>query len=80
MKLHVKNSEGFGLKLWLPTALLKSKFIIKSIKKHSEADIDELLNSLPLIYNALKEHIKKNGHFVLVDVESSDGDRVFIRL
>lgn len=80
MKLHIKDSKGFGFKLWLPTSLLKSKFIIKNIKKYGGADIEPLINSLPTINKVLKEYIKKNGHFVLVDIKSSDGDKVFIKI
>ena len=80
MKIHVKSSDGHKIKLWLPTSLLKSKFILNNIKKHGETDIDPLMNSLPIIYKTLKTYIKKHGHFTLVDIESSDGDKVFIKV
>lgn len=79
MKLHIKASEGFRLNLWLPTSLLKSKFVITHIKKHV-AGIEPLMNTLPLVYKALEKHIKKNGHFVLIDIESSNGDKFFIKV
>lgn len=80
MKLHIKGSDKFGFKIWLPTSLLKSKFVIKNIKKHSGTNIEPFINSLPIIYRALKQYIKKNGHFVLVDIESSDGYKIFIKV
>ncbi len=80
MKIHIKDSNGLGFKLWLPTSLLKSWFIINKLKKYGGIDIEPLINSLPIIYTALKEYIKKNGHFILVDIESSDGDKVFIKV
>ena len=81
MKIHIKDSDGFGFKLWLPTSLLKSKFIIKSIKKYGRIDDNEaFMNSLPIIHKSLKEYIKKNGHFVLFDIESSDGDKISIKV
>ena len=80
MKIHIKDSEGLGFKLWLPTSLLKSKFIINKLKKYGGIDIEPLINSLPIIYTALKEYIMKNGHFIFVDIESSDEDKVFIKV
>ena len=80
MKIHIKSNDGYGIKLWLPTSLLKSKFIIKNIKKHGGIDIEPLMNLLPKIYKTLKAYIKKHGHFTLVDVRSSDGDKVIIKV
>ena len=80
MKIHIKSNDGYGIKLWLPTSLLKSKFILKNIKKHSGIDIEPLMNLLPKIYKTLKIYTKKHGHFTLVDVRSSDGDKVIIKV
>ena len=80
MKIHIKDSDGFGFKLWLPTSILKSKFILNQFKKYGGIDIEPLINSSPIIYTALKEYIMKNGHFIFVDIESSDGNKVFIKV
>ena len=80
MKLYIKESKGYGLKLWAPTTLLKSKFLIRNIKKHGATDIEPLMDLLPIIYKELKEYIKQNGHFVLLDTKSSDGDEVVIKV
>ena len=81
MRLRIKDSKGLGFILWLPTSLLKSKFIIKSIKRYGGIDdIEPFINLSPIIHKALKEYIKKNVHFVLVDIESSDGDKVSIEV
>lgn len=80
MKIHIKSNDGYGIKLWLPTSSLKSKFILKNIKKYGGIDIDPLMNLLPKIYKTLKTYIKKHGHFTLVDVRSSDGDKVIIKV
>ena len=80
MKIHIKSNDGYGIKLWLPTSLLKSKFILKNIKKYGGIDIEPLINSLPKINKTLKTYIKKHGHFTLVDVRSSDGDKVIIKV
>ena len=80
MKIHIKSNDGYGIKLWLPTSLLKSKFILKNIKKHSGIDIEPLMNLLPKINKTLKTYIKKHGHFTVVDVRSSNGDKVIIKV
>ena len=53
---------------------------LKNIKKYGGIDIEPLINSSPIIYTALKEYIMKNGHFIFVDIESSDGNKVFIKV
>ena len=80
MKIHIKSNDGYGIKLWLPTSLLKSKFILKNIKKYGGIDIEPVMNLLPKINKTLKTYIKKHGHFTIVDVRSSDGDKVIIKV
>ena len=80
MTLKIKDSKGFGFTLWLPTSLLKCKFILKKINKHSDTDIDQFIALLPTINKSLKEYIKKNGHFVLVDVKNAEGETVVIKV
>ena len=57
-----------------------SEYTRQAIKKYGVIDIEPLINSLPIIYTALKEYIMKNGHFIFVDIESSDGNKVFIKV
>ena len=80
MKIHIKSNDGYGIKLWIPTSLLKSKFILKNIKKHGGIDIEPLMILLPKINKTLKAYIKKHGHFTLIDVRSSDGDKVIVKV
>ena len=80
MRLYIKSGNGFGWNLWLPTALIKSRFVIKCIKKYGGADIAVLTNLSSATYKALKEYVKQNGHFVLLDVKSSDGEEVLLKI
>lgn len=80
MQIHINSDEGYKIKLWLPTSLLRSKILIKIIKKKGGIDINPLMDMLPIIYKTLKKYIKKYGHFVLVDIESNDGNKVFIKV
>lgn len=80
MKIYIKSNDGCGIHLCLPTALLKSKFILKKIKKYHGIDIEPLMNLLPKINKALKAYIKKYGHFTLIDICDSSGDKVIIKV
>ena len=59
MKIHIKSNDGYGIKLWIPTSLLKSKFILKNIKKYGGIDIEPLMILFPKINKSLKAYIKK---------------------
>lgn len=87
MKIRIK-ADGHNINLWLPNSLLKSRFvygIIKSsVKRNAKNEED---NQIPLthkqlveMYNVIKQCVKVNGHFNLVDVESHDGEKVLIRI
>ena len=80
MKLHIKSNEGYNIRLWLPTCLLKSKLIYKALLKTGGNSLLPLIDLLPKYYNHLRKYIKNNGHFVLVDIISADGDNVKIKL
>ena len=80
MTLRINDNKGFKFTLWLPTSLLKSKLVLKNIKKHCDANIDPLIDLLPIIYKSLKSHIKKKDHFVLVEIKNSDGDTIIIKV
>ena len=68
--------ERFKINLFLPTSLIKSKFIWNQVLKYGGINIDKEV--MKKAYKVLKDYIKENGHFVLVHVVSSDGDIVKI--
>ena len=80
MKIYINSSEGYKFKFWVPTSFLKSKLIVKCLVKYGGKSIDSILNYLPLMYKVFKEYIKRNGHFILIDVVSSEGDKVLIKV
>ena len=85
MRIYIKSNDGHGIKLWFPTSLLKSKFVVNyiiklnNINKDGRTNIEPLIKSLPIIYKTLKKYIKEHGHFTLVDV-SSGGNQVLIKI
>ncbi len=85
MKINIKvNDEDsrFRLNLWVPTSLLKSKFIWKQVGK-AKGMTPELANKLQKAvskaYFGIKEYIRTNGHFTLVEAQS-DGTHVKITI
>ena len=52
----------------------------KSVKKRCGIDIQPLMDLLPTFYKVLKEYVKKNGHLTLVDIKSSDGHKISIKV
>lgn len=98
MKIKVKvgknRREKHGLKhisLALPNSMLKSRLMVKIIRKGIESKAEEgktpvvsadFVNHalLKTLYQCLKTVIKQNGHFNLVEVDASDGTKVIIRI
>ena len=80
MKIHIKSANYSKIKLWLPTTFLKSNLIFRIITKNSNDAIKQLLSYIPTIYKQLIKHIKENGHFVLIDIITKDGDIIYITI
>ena len=80
MTIKIKDADGSSLKFWLPNSWIKSRILGKIIKKNYGEQSTAILNITPAIYKSLKKYIKENGHFVLVDITSSDGDKVYIKV
>ena len=74
IKIRVNDEETnkkIRLTLFLPTFLIKSNIIWKNIKTIND-DYQVLQSSVRKGYQALKEYIKKEGHFNLIEVNSKD--------
>lgn len=85
MKIKVISKDGFRLRLPAPLSVFKWKIIYRAGAKSKDASAREMWEALEKIsgelYGVLKEWKKKNGgEFVLVDVQSADGDIVKISL
>ena len=74
------------LVLHLPLSFIKTKAAARAfLKKDNNEEVDEkevlkLQKQIKEIYKTLKNIIKENGHFNLVETISKDGDNVLIRL
>lgn len=79
MRIKVISPEDkVKINLIIPTSLIKSKILLNEIKKHSGVDLD--VTVFKKMYKSLKEYIKENGHFNLVEVNSKDGEYIKIRV
>lgn len=93
-KREEKHGLKHGIRrinLAFPNALIKSRLAVKIIRNGMQSNTQE--NKPPLIspdyitrellkmfYKCLKSVIQQHGHFNLVEVHSSDGTTVIIRL
>ena len=79
MRIKVINKEeNVKINLVLPNSVIKSKIISSSIQKYVGDNIPK--DIMKKIYQVIKEYIKENGHFNLVEVDSKDGTFVKIVL
>lgn len=79
MRIKVINKEEkVKINLVLPNSVIKSKIIGSSIQKYVGDNITK--DIMKKIYQVIKEYIKENGHFNLVEVDSKDGTFVKIVL
>ena len=74
----ISKEEKVKINIVLPTSLIKSKIILNKIKKYSGVDLD--INTFKNMYKVLKDYIKENGHFNLVEVITNDGEYIKIRV
>ena len=83
MKIVIKSKDGpKHLSLIFPLGFVKTKLASRIISKNGDINInkDELHSMLKEAYKVLKDYIKVNGHFDMVDIRSSDGDIVKIKV
>ncbi|MGN0814522.1 MAG: hypothetical protein ACI4MH_04735 [Candidatus Coproplasma sp.] len=84
MKIVIKDGESSHRFVFrFPTSIMKWKWIYSLALKFVDDDntkdtISPFMDNSKRIYVAIKKYIRANGHFVLVDVQSSNGDVVKI--
>ena len=83
MRIQVKSKDA-NLDIPLPTSMLVSpmvsRIVLKAVRKEGR-DLSWLtLELVEGLQKTLKSWIRRNGHFMLVEVESADGEIVKIKL
>jgi len=77
----ISRDDGKKLKFVFPMFVVKWKWIWRLGLKNSqlsETEIENIMTIVKPIYKELRRFIRHHGHFVLVDVVSSDGNIVQI--
>jgi len=73
MKIKIHDGEsGKNIVLFLPTWAMKWKLIWKYSKN------EKYYPFICAIYKELREYIRKNGHFSLIEIDDHTGDRFYI--
>ena len=86
MKIRIRPSDSpirltFYLPLWMIKTRLSARIIANAT--HEDAPIEEVeavREQIKKVYATIKAYVKKHGHFYLVDIASSDGDRIYVRV
>lgn len=88
MKIKIK-AEGHNISLWFPTSILKSRlayYILKRALRDGAKKADKSFEmpithkQVLMLYASLRQCIKANGHFNVVEVKTHDNDDVLIRI
>ena len=77
MKLIIATDKEYTLRL--PTFFIKSRMFWKMALKDGDAKEYEItLKNVRKIYKALKDYVKKHGHFTLVEIEGNEARVVIV--
>ena len=80
MWLRIKAEGGPNLSLPLPLCLLKSRLLWSIIEKHADEQIAQYQPIAREVLGELSSYVRTYGHFVLLDVESANGEKVRITI
>ncbi len=82
MRIIVKESEGKNIRLLLPTGMVLNRLTAGLISKAlvERAKMDLSTGQMMRLMRELKRFKRKHPDWVLVEVQSSDGDYVKIKL
>ncbi len=83
MRVIIKSGRH-RLRLRLPLSFVKTRFVAKAIAENiaerTNSDVVLTKAMTKKIYRILKDQIKRHGHFNIVEIHSSDGDQVIVRI
>ena len=80
MKIRVKDKEH-NIRFWFPTGLFLSRPIAAAIAKGARDKSMPLTGKqLNVLFKAIKRYRREHKDWVLAEVDSKDGDKVFIKL
>lgn len=82
MKITFQSNEKKQVTLFLPTRLICSKWMLKLMLKHLD-EMNHFQNMdiwIKPLYRYLKNYVKQNGHFILMEVETASGCYVLVQI
>ena len=66
---------------WAPNSILRWKWIWKKIISSKEQiEFEEIVDFIPFFIKGLKQYVKTQGHFYLLDIQAEDGTKVKIKI
>ena len=80
MWVKIKTQDGPNLSFPVPLSLAGSKLLLSLAAKNGEPQAAEYAPYAADIVRELREYVRRNGHFMLVDVERQNGDIVKIKV
>ncbi len=81
MKIYISKRRRFVIYLWVPTRFVTSKWLWKRILSQVDSvDIEEIVSLMPYLLKGVKKYTSKQGHFDLINIKTSVGVKVYIRI
>lgn len=80
MWIKIKTQDGPNLSFPVPLSLVGSKLLLGFVAKNGDPQAAEYAPYAADIVRELREYVRRNGHFMLVDVERQNGDIVKIKV
>ena len=78
MWIKVRQQDGPNISLPVPLSLAGSRLLWRAATKKGGAGAEEAAAIGPEMVRELRRYVRRNGHFVLVDIESHDGEIIKI--
>ena len=78
MWIRVNTHDGPRFSIPVPLSLAGSRFVWRMVAKYNGGQTTDLAPYAADIARELRSYVRRNGHFTLVDVQSSEGDTVKI--
>ena len=84
MDIRVNAASGKNLKFKVPASAkgwkLIWKYISRFVKEEDKQTIDAVTPLIDQLFGILKQEVKDNGSFDLVEVDTHKGDHILIRM
>lgn len=81
MRIEIKDTEDADLRLWIPTGLIINRFTAMFIRPALRSHGIHISDAQAAAFvNALRESKHRFKDWVLVDICSADGSKVYIKL